>query len=227
MSTTSELFDAIKAGNLAAVRSLLQAEPALGQARHESGVSAVLLAAYYRRGDVVEVLLAEGAVLDMFDAAALGRLDRVKELGQADSERVTAFSADGFTPLGLAVFFGHKEVVQWLLAHGAHANAASENAMRVRPLHSAVGNGKAEVAHAIAEMLVAHGAEVNVVQAGGWTPLHQAAASGNTGLASLLLAHGADVNAQSEDGKTPVQMANAQKHADMVKLLAQHGAEAD
>jgi uncharacterized protein len=227
MSTSSELFEAIKAGDLAAVRSLLQAEPALGQARHESGVSAVLMAAYYRRSDIVDLLLAEGVELDIFDASALGRLDRVQALAQADSKLITASSADGFTPLGLAAFFGHKEGAQWLMANGAQVNAASGNAMRVRPLHSAVANASAEVAHAIAEMLLAHGAQVNVVQAGGWTPLHQAAAAGYSELATLLLAHGADANARSEDGKTPLQMALEKKHADMVQLLGQHGAEAD
>jgi uncharacterized protein len=227
MTASSAFFKAIKAGDLEAMRAQVRADPELLHARHEIGVSAVLLAAYYGRKEAVELLLDEGADLDIFDASALGRLDRIETLAQENNECINATATDGFSPLGLASFFGHKAVVEWLLVHGAEANRASQNEMRVCPLHSAVANRNADEAQAIAEVLLAHGAEVNAPQAGGWTPLHQAAAQGHLALANLLLAHGADVNARNEEGETPLHLARTQEHSRMVELLAEHGGEAD
>lgn len=64
----------------------------------------------------------------------------------------------------------------------------------------------------MATQLLAHGAEVQVAQQGGWTPLHQAAAHNHTAMVDLLLRHGADRNARSDDGQTPADMARAQGH---------------
>src|SRR5205085_6422539 len=101
------LFDAIEAGNAAEVRSLLAADPALASARSDTGVSALLWARYRNHAEVVEALLAADPELDVFDASALGHLPRLAELVEADPALANAWSADGFTPLGLAAFFGH------------------------------------------------------------------------------------------------------------------------
>jgi uncharacterized protein len=66
-----------------------------------------LMEALYR-GDSAEVeaLLAEEPELDLFEAAALGRTGRLRDLLDEDRELVNAWSKDGFQPIHLAAFFG-------------------------------------------------------------------------------------------------------------------------
>ncbi len=56
------------------------------------------------------------------------------------------------------------------------------------------------------------------------TPLHWAAASGDTIVAQLLIAEGANVNAKSLDGMTPLAVARAMGHEEVADLLTRHGA---
>ncbi|MFC3918361.1 ankyrin repeat domain-containing protein [Deinococcus metalli] len=79
---------------------------------------------------------------------------------------MNAVSPDGFTPLGLASFFGRAEAAQVLLEAGADVHAVSRNPMQVQPLHSAVAGNH----EALARVLVAAGADVNAEQADGFTP---------------------------------------------------------
>ncbi len=116
------------------------------------------------------MLLASGYALDVFEAAALGRLPELRRPLRAQHELVDGWSSDGFTPLMLASCFGRLEVVRFLVEQGAEVNAASRNAMRVMPLHSAAAGRHV----AVAEALLIHGAQVNARQEGGFTPLHAA-----------------------------------------------------
>ncbi|MDX1567048.1 MAG: ankyrin repeat domain-containing protein, partial [Longimicrobiales bacterium] len=156
---------------------------------------------------------------DIFEAAASGRLDRVRDLVREDASLVGRISSDGFTPLGLAAFFGHPEVAKVLLEAGAEPDTASENTMRVTPLHSAAAHGDSRVAYRICEMLLTRGADPNVAQAGGWRPLHQAASHGNLALVKLLVRHGSEVAVRSDDGRTPLSMAREAGHEDVVRFL--------
>ena len=89
-------------------------------------MSDVLQAIY--RGDRDEAeRLAAGRGLDVFEAAALGRTERLRALLDEDPKRASAFGDDGFHPLGLACFFGHVEAARLLLERGADANALSRN----------------------------------------------------------------------------------------------------
>lgn len=211
----TEFFDAIRAGDAARLEALLAADPALAASRTEAGHSAVLLAQYHRRRDLVARLLEAGAPLDIFDAAAVGRTDRVAELLDEDPELVTAYSSDGFYPLGLAAYFGHPGTVRVLLARGADVTQVARNRMRVQPLHAAVSAGDAEVA----ELLLEAGAPVNVGQQEGWTPLHGAVHNDHHEMVRLLLAHGADPKQQNDAGKSAIGLAVDEGRLEILKLL--------
>jgi uncharacterized protein len=129
---------------------------------------------------------------------------------------VNTFAPDGFFPLGLAAFFGHTRVVEFLLAHGADVAAVARNSQRVTALHGAVARRDVE----IVKMLLERGADPNAKQERGFVPLHDAAANGNLALVQLLVTHGALVDARSEDGKTPGEMAAERGHADVAEWLA-------
>jgi len=225
MTTEQQMLEAVKSGDVASVNALLNANPSLVNAKNENGVSAILLATYFGHRDIAEVLLAKGVELNIFEAAAAGHLNRVRLLAKEEAELIDSYSSDGFTPLSLAAFFGREDVLDLLLAHGANPNAASKNQMRVLPIHSAVAHRQPPVALAMVESLLLNGAEVNVAQDGGWTPLHQAAAHGQIEIMKLLLAHGAEINTRSEDGTTPLQMTQNKGYPEAAEMLQQRGAK--
>ena len=80
MSPEEEFLDAVKKGELAKVTELLKRDRALAGAKTADGVSAVLLALYYRKKEVVPALLASGIELNVFEASATGQVERVKAL---------------------------------------------------------------------------------------------------------------------------------------------------
>ena len=84
---------------------------------------------------------------------------------------------------------------------------------------SAVAFRQPETALRMAKALLEAGAEPNVKQHGGWTPLHSAAAHGHLGLVQLLLANGADPQPRSDDGATPEMMAEKAGHTPVFRLL--------
>jgi ankyrin repeat protein len=213
--TTSDVFDAIAEGDVDRVRKLVAEDASVAGARDAGGLSAVTQARYHGRGDIVDVLLAAEPELDVFEAAAVGRTERVRELIEADSTLVEAFSQDGFTALHLAAFFGHPDIARLLVERGADTQAVARNPMQVMPLHSAAAARQFE----IARLLVDHGADVNASQERGFTPLHEAAQNGDVELARLLLEHGADRDQAAEDGRRAADFAAAGGHENLLALL--------
>jgi ankyrin repeat protein len=223
MTAVQDFFAAIQAGNAAAVTHLLDAEPAFVNARDENGLSAVLLAAYYQKPGIARLLVQRGAELSIFEACAAGELSRVKDWVEQQPEWVNAHAPDGFQPLGLAAFFGHADIVEFLLKEGAEVNSPSRNTMRVMPLHSAIANQHS----AIVRLLLDHGADVNATQADDFTPLHEAAQNGMLDVTQWLLDRGAAINPRlSSSGKTPLALAIEHQHVDVAELLKQRGAVA-
>ena len=76
-------------------------------------------------------------------------------------------------------------------------------------------------------LLLQHGADVDVKNKYGLTPLMWAANNGHSDIASLLLQHGANIEAKDEDGRTPLMYASSWGHTDTASLLLQHGADID
>ena len=158
--------------------------------------------------------------MDIFTASMSGRAREVREALAATPEMVNAFSADGWTPLHLASFFGCRDCVDALLKAGAKLNERSNNAMQNMPLHAASAGRHAEVVR----ILLERGAWVNARQHGGWTALHAAAQNGDTELAELLIAAGADVKARADNNQNPLDMAMTKAHQPMVEILEHYAA---
>lgn len=219
MSDQEIFLEAVKSGDQAKVNDLLEDAPWLIDSRDDTGASALLVAVYNSQPEIAEEILARDYEIDIWEAAATGKVARAAELVTANPELANAYAPDGFTPLGLAAFFGHLEVLALMLQSGAEVNYPSKNPMQVRPLHSVVAHRDADTALAMANLLLERGAEVNVAQHGGWTPLHQAAAHGYTTIVQLLLSNGADPEARSEEGKTPLDMARENEHEEVIAIL--------
>jgi len=212
---SQEFLDAATGGDVSKVREMLRADPSLARAKDENGVSVIMKATYYGKKDVVAALLESGVELNVFEAAATGRPGRLLELIEQDPSLANAYSPDGFTPLGFAVFFAQPEVAAALLNAGADVNLPSRESMKVTPLASAAAAKQTE----IARLLIAHGANVNARAASGHIPLHEAAANGNVELVKLLIESGAEVDAKTDDGKTPLDFAIEYKRSDVISFL--------
>ena len=199
-----KLFEAIAAGDDEGVRGLLDVRPDLAGERNEDGLSPVLYALYNGKAEVVATLLDANPPLDVFDAAAVGRTRGLEELLAAEPALASAWSPDGFTALHYAAFFGQEDAAQLLLERGAAADVVARNErIHVTPLHSAASGGHA----AIVKLLLAHGADPNAVQEGGFTPLHSAAQKDDDESVEALLAAGADPTLATEDGRIAAELA--------------------
>jgi ankyrin repeat protein len=206
---------AVRAGDMSRTTELLGEDPALARASDENGVSALLNAHYHGRTEIVNLLLGTGLVPDVFEAAALGDVDRLSERLEADPTLVGRHAPDGFTLLQLASFFGHPEAVELVLEAGADVGVAAKNETRVTALHSAAAARQVDIARRLIEC----GADVKAQQEGGFTALHAAAQNGDLELARLLLEHGANPSTPAADGRTPLAIAEAEGHEEVAALL--------
>ena len=159
-------------------------------------MSDVLQAIY--RGDREEAeRLAAGRELDVFEASALGRTDRLRELLEADPSLVNAYGDDGFHPVGLASFFGHVDAARLLYERGADANQIARNEhIQTAAIHAAAAAGDTgqdeATRYELVKLALEHGADPNLPQGGGFRAIDAARQNGDERIEQLLLEHGAE-----------------------------------
>jgi len=220
MSDPKPFFDAIRAGDLTQVRSLLSADPSLASCHDQSGVSSLLFSIYTGRQEVRELLLSSGVTVDLFEAAALGDLPRVKPLVEPDPSLARTFSPDGFPVFALACFFGHLDVARYLAEKGADIHAVASNGSGYNALTAAVAAGRTETVG----WLLERGLDPNYRYGPGYTPLLTAAANGHLEIVKLLLSHGADPHATSDDGKSALAFATERNQPPVADFLRSRSA---
>ena len=114
---------------------------------------------------------------------------------------------------------GSLDFVKLLIKLGADPNVRVNNM---------VGNGAliASTNYEITDYLLNHGADVNIRDNYGGTPLMCCSlVAGRADIAELLLQHGADVNIQNEDGTTALMFSCVEVFIDIVKLVLQYDAD--
>lgn len=220
MVDSQRFLEAVRSGDLDAVRRGLEANPRLAGVRAETGETAVLLAVYYGHPDVAEVLADDGLGLDVYEAAALGAEGRLRALLTQEPGFVHSYSGDGWTALHLAAFFGHDRAVMFLVEAGADTEARAHNRQDNMPLHAATAGLHRDVV----VMLVRHGADVGARNAEGMTPLHMAAHAGDIELLALFLDAGARLDARDSRGRSPLGLAIEQGLGEAAVWLRARGA---
>lgn len=211
----TQLETLIENSQLDEIIALLSQKPQLATQTTSHQISPMLLACYYKKMDIANAIAEFMPELTIFDACAIGKFDEVTLLVFKDPRAVNEYSADGFTPLGLACYFGHEEIARFLVLKGAEVNLPSKNGFNVFPIHSAVANNN----YGIVKMLLDAGAYPNVCQKSGVAPLHSAAQLGNIEMIILLLEHGAEVTLRMEGGKLPADLAAEKGFAEIAEIL--------
>ena len=215
MMGITQLEEQIEAGNLQAVKEILIENPKLANVDTSHHISPLLLACYYKKQEIADLIAEFVDHLTLFEACAVGKFDAATLLIFQNPASINEFSEDGFTPLGLACYFGHEELARFLVLKGAEVNLASKNGFNVFPIHSAVVANNFN----ITKMLLDAGAYPNVCQKAGLAPLHTAAQLGNIELIILLLEHGAEVSLRMEGGKLPADLAAEKGFNEIAEIL--------
>lgn len=211
----TQLETYIENGQLDEIVALLSQKPQLATQITSHQISPMLLACYYKKMDIANAIAEFMPELNIFDACAIGKFDDVTLLIFKNPRLVNEYSADGFTPLGLACYFNHEEIARFLVLKGADVNLPSKNGFNVFPIHSAVANNN----YNIAKLLLDAKAYPNVCQKSGVAPLHSAAQLGNIEMIILLLEHGAEVTLRMEGGKLPADLAAEKGFHEIAEIL--------
>ena len=106
---------------------------------------------------MIRLLLEHGATRDLTVAAALGDIERVRQILDAEPARIGETRPSGRRPLSAAIEAGHDAIARLLLERGADPNWGEPTAPKGRSLQVAAGAGKRE----LVELLLAHGADPN------------------------------------------------------------------
>jgi ankyrin repeat protein len=144
------------------------------------------------RGDeeTVAQLLTRQPELNVFEAAALGKADRLREILADTPESANAYGDDGFQPLTLACFYGHVDAARVLLEHHADPNTLGRHEhIQTNALHaaSASENKDEQTRYELCELLLERGADPSIPQGGSdFRAIDAARMNGDEELVQLL-----------------------------------------
>jgi ankyrin repeat protein len=165
-----------------------------------------------------------GYCLTPFVAALSRRHFQVARLLHRNGSSVDTRGHDRISTLHSAAFCGDLEMIQVLLGdYKADINTRCD--FGITPLCDAVSDSHPESYPEVVQFLLEHGADPNVLQNDGRTPLRIASKSGQSEIVRLLLEHGADVNLANDSGRTALQLALENEHDKVVELLSAHSAK--
>ncbi|MDR3688711.1 MAG: ankyrin repeat domain-containing protein [Fimbriimonas sp.] len=197
------------------VRRIIEQNPdSVDLLDHSGGTTSIYLA-FNGQLELAHLAADRRSDLTMAECAVLGRW---KSLGVAIARnpgQVSDLSPEGFSPLHLAGAFRSYDCAALLIANGANLNVkANSSIARNSPLGATAFGGDSK----IIELLLCAGADPNVADDGGFTPLHLAADSGNLEIAELLVRFGADRMAIA-NGKSAAEFAAAKGHSELASFL--------
>ena len=227
-ATETSLLDAVKRGDVGAVRTLLRAKSDANIADPD-GTSALHWAV--RRDDVAaaEALLAAGAnaraanrygVTPLALASANGSAALIERLLTAGAD-VNATQPGGETALMTAARAGNAAAVRTLLGRGANLGAREPARGQTALMWAAAENNSAVV-----KLLVEAGADLRErSRAGAFSPLLFAVRGGHVAASLALIDAGAPVDEALPDGTSALVLAVMNAHYELAAALLDRGAD--
>lgn len=225
---TPPIHFAVREGHASLVRFLLEHGASTSYQSYPFQDSLLAMAEDHEHPDVAEVLrgylarqfaLTDG-LTTILEAARQGDLTRVEQEINRDPSLARGSNDIGMTPLHAAANNGHLAIVRALFAAGAPVNAKMSDGYQ--PIHCALmPRGRVrpapEASAAVADALVAHGAEYTIVVA---------LLRGDRQFAKDALARDASLaNYEDSCHRRPISIAADRDDLEMVRLLLQHGAD--
>ncbi|XP_053593925.1 putative ankyrin repeat protein RF_0381 [Microplitis demolitor] len=171
-------------------------------------------------------------------AARVGDIELLKQRIRQGAD-VNSSGQKGSSPLHVAAWYGHPEIIELLINNGARLDPELNGPMKngYTPLHLACLNNKIKCVR----VLLNYGASVTPKAAGVHHPIHIAVFKNNVVVAALLLNHGVDVNLRFDNtffynkwnklifwkdmDLTLLHCSIARKYKEMTALLLEHGAD--
>ncbi len=202
-------------GDPTRLTGLLKAVRDPASVRARTGESLLLHLLYRGKADAVRAVAEILPSLGLHEAAALGDVDRVRQILAAWPGAAATLSGDGWTALHLAAFFNQTTCLRALLEAGADPDLRGLSPLRNLPLHAACAGRNLDCTL----LLVPVTAEVDDRQAGGITPLMLAAANGMDAVVDALLDRGAVPGLADDSGRTAADHALARGHAALAGRL--------
>ena len=231
-SRGESLAESIRKGDLAAVKTAVEADPKLVAGNSSRGQSPLYASIQSGKADIVAYLLEKGADpnTEIYGNTPLSTTmsgygenwKPVAEALVAKGAKINGSDNEGQTPLLRALSYGgnsQKEKVTWLLSKGADINARSRYGKNA--LETALSGSSTDLV-----TLILDKADVKKADDNGNTPLFAAMGRPNGEYVRLLLDRGADINAQNAMGDTVLHLA-AQNPGAMLKMLIDAGARTD
>jgi ankyrin repeat protein len=201
-------------------------------ARAQTRFSALMVAAQYQDSTAaINLLLDRGAAVGapaegapvfnanpFFLASYAGNatvLKRLKDAGAKIDDPMTLIGTSRTTPLLGAYKFGDTDVARTLFELGTPLEFADGNGITM------LGRAALNNEVAMARTLIERGANVNVVDKLGMTPLLWAVSMdfGDPAMIELLLTSGAKADARNKDGLTALELARKYGHAEVIPAL--------
>jgi ankyrin repeat protein len=198
----AQFFNAIERGKINDVKALLDKGVNINVKDETSDkCSAIYLAVAYNHHDIVELLINNGAKIDVANvekqtplmlASMKGHLNMVRLLLDNGANPASKNIA-GANSLHIAAGHHHVEVVKELLDRGCPINSTINNGCTALSVASRCG------ALGVAQELLNRGADVNTTSKSKYTPLIYATFTANIDIVKLLIKQGADVTQKTND----------------------------
>jgi uncharacterized protein len=203
-SQLSQLFTAVKSGQLPQVQSILE-KGFSADLQDERGMNALMWAVKYAQPDMIDTLAPKTSNIN-------ARTKKIVQEGLLD-DKVSQWDQSA---LEMAVESGNPQIVQRLLSKGAAPNEGLA-------LCYAAKKGNLEIGQLLLAPHPESGliADVNIGNKGMFTglPIHIACEGGQQDFVQRLLDAGADINDRRSKAGTPLMSAIRKGHLEMVQFL--------
>ena len=201
--------------------------------KDQNGFTPLHRAIQSNRKDIVELLTAQGANIEMatlsgtrpLHIAAFNGFIEIAEFLIKNGATLDVKDSEGSTPLHLALLTQH---ISQKLNYTKNETNFEQNLQKTYGTPKLVDESQCEIPEvvriSIAKMLIKQGANVNVHNDEKLTPLHYAMNFKDLDFIKYLIEQKACINTFSSGQTSPIHIAAKKGNAEMVQLLIEHGA---